>query len=263
MLIDDEVIDFANQQMHNVVLSLDGRQHVHDRLRKTINGQGSYQLIVPKFQDFVSKREGRDYYIRGTYTHHNSDFFQDIIHMLDLGFRELSMEPVICAADDEHALTNDDLPILYQQYELLADELIKRAQAGDPFNFYHYMIDLAHGPCIYKRISGCGTGSEYLAVTPQGELYPCHQFVGEEKFVLGDVWQGITNDKLQEQFCNCNIYAKNQCDDCWAKLYCSGGCPANAYHATGSINGVYQYGCDLFRKRIECAIMIQIALQEY
>jgi uncharacterized protein len=259
LLIDDEVINFANREMHNVVLSLDGRREIHDHWRKTIDGRGSYDLVLPKFQRLVEKRGNRSYYIRGTFTHANSDFFQDILHMLDLGFKELSLEPVVCAPGAPYALTEDDLPRLFTQYELLAQEQLQRSRAGEPFNFYHYMIDLDHGPCLYKRVSGCGSGVEYLAVTPRGELYPCHQFVGDPAFCLGDVWQGITRPQLREEFRHCHVYARPECAECWAKLYCSGGCAANAYHAAGSIRGVYDYGCQLFRKRIECAIMVKVA----
>ena len=260
--LNDEVIEFANREMHNVVLSLDGRKEVHDRLRKTVGGQGSYDVIVPKFQHFVEKREGRGYYMRGTFTHHNVDFTNDLFHMLDLGFTELSMEPVVCPPDDPYALTKEDLPVLFEQYEILAKEQIRRRREGRPFTFYHYMIDLTGGPCIYKRISGCGSGTEYMAVTPWGDLYPCHQFVGDEAYKLGDIWSGVTNTALRDEFKMCNAYARPDCKDCWAKLYCSGGCAANAYHATGSIRGIYEYGCDLFRKRIECAIMAKVAEAE-
>ena len=259
MLLNDEVIDFANKEMHNVVLSLDGRKEVHDRLRRTAGGQGSYDVIVPKFQEFVKKRGQKGYYVRGTFTHNNVDFTNDIFHMADLGFTELSMEPVVCAPDDPYALTKEDLPVLFDQYELLAKEMLKRDSEGRGFTFYHYMIDLKGGPCIYKRISGCGSGTEYMAVTPWGDLYPCHQFVGDEKYLLGNVWDGVTNTELRDEFKLCNAYARPDCKDCWARLYCSGGCAANAYHATGSIKGVYEYGCELFRKRMECAIMMQVA----
>ena len=259
MLLNDEVIDFANREMHNVVLSLDGRKEVHDRLRRTAGGQGSYDVIVPKFQEFVKKRGQKGYYVRGTFTHNNTDFTNDIFHMADLGFTELSMEPVVCAPDDPYALTKEDLPVLFDQYELLAKEMLKRDSEGRGFTFYHYMIDLKGGPCIYKRISGCGSGTEYMAVTPWGDLYPCHQFVGDEKYLLGNVWDGVTNTELRDEFKLCNAYARPDCKDCWARLYCSGGCAANAYHATGSIKGVYEYGCELFRKRMECAIMMQVA----
>ena len=259
MLIDDDVIEFANKEMHNVVLSLDGRKEVHDSLRKTASGKGSYDIIVPKFQKLVESRGGKGYYVRGTFTHNNVEFTKDLLHMADLGFTELSMEPVVCGPDEPYALTEADKPILFEQYELLAKEMIRRKKAGNGFTFYHYMIDLKAGPCVYKRISGCGSGTEYLAVTPWGELYPCHQFVGDPKYSMGDVWQGVTNTALRDEFKQCNAYARPGCRDCWARMYCSGGCAANAYHATGSIKGVYEYGCDLFRKRIECAIMMEIA----
>lgn len=262
VLIDDDVIDFANREMHNVVLSLDGRKEVHDRLRRNYEGKGSYDTIVPKFQKLVESRGGKGYYIRGTFTHNNVDFTNDLFHMADLGFTELSMEPVVCAPSEPYALTEEDLPKLFEQYELLAKEMIRRKKEGRGFTFYHYMIDLSHGPCIYKRISGCGSGTEYMAVTPWGDLYPCHQFVGDEAYRMGNVWDGVTNTALREKFRECNVYSRAECADCWAKLYCSGGCAANAYHASGDISGVYEYGCRLFRKRIECAIMIKAAEAE-
>lgn len=262
VLIDDDVIDFANREMHNVVLSLDGRKEVHDHLRKDYAGNGSYDKIVPKFQEFVKRRGGKNYYMRGTFTHNNVDFTEDIFHMADLGFRELSMEPVVCSPDDPYALTAEDLPKLFEQYEILSGEMIRRKKAGDGFTFYHYMLDLEAGPCIYKRISGCGSGTEYMAVTPWGELFPCHQFVGEPEYSMGNVWDGITNPEVRDEFKLCNAYARPECRDCWAKLYCSGGCAANAYHATGSIKGIYEYGCELFKKRIECAVMMKAAESE-
>ena len=262
MLIDDEVIDFANREMSNVVLSLDGRKEVHDRYRVDYAGNGSWERIVPKFQKLVRERGGRNYYMRGTFTHHNPDFLQDIRQMLDLGFTELSMEPVVCAPDDPTALTEEDRRIVLDQYEKLAELMLERECEGRPFTFYHYMIDLSGGPCIYKRISGCGSGTEYMAVTPWGDLYPCHQFVGDEHFRLGDIWHGLDNPEVQKEFASCNVYAKPECRDCWAKLYCSGGCAANAFHATGSITGVYEAGCELFRKRMECAIMLAVARAE-
>ncbi|MBQ4573834.1 MAG: thioether cross-link-forming SCIFF peptide maturase [Clostridia bacterium] len=259
MLIDDDVIDFANREMSNVVLSLDGRKEIHDRYRVDYAGNGSWEKIVPKFRKLVEARGGKNYYMRGTFTHANPDFLEDIKQMLDLGFNELSMEPVVSAPGDEGELTKEDLPILFEQYEKLAELMIKREREGKPFTFYHYMIDLTDGPCIYKRISGCGSGTEYMAVTPWGDLYPCHQFVGEERFKLGNIWDGVTNPEVREEFASCNVYAKPECADCWAKLYCSGGCAANAYHATGSVTGIYEYGCELFRKRMECAIMVAAA----
>ena len=258
MLIDDDVIDFANREMSNVVLSLDGRREIHDRYRVDYAGNGSWEKVVPKFQKLVQAREGKNYYMRGTFTHANPDFLNDIRQMLDLGFTELSMEPVVCAPGDPKELTQEDLPVVMQQYEELAELMRKRDREGRPFTFYHYMIDLTGGPCIYKRISGCGSGTEYMAVTPWGDLYPCHQFVGEEKFRLGDIYNGVTTTEIQDEFASCNVYARPECRDCWAKLYCSGGCAANAYHSTGSIRGVYKYGCELFRKRMECAIMLAV-----
>ncbi len=257
VLVDDDVIEFSNREMSNVVLSLDGRKEIHDRYRKDYNGNGSWDKIVPKFQKFVQKRGNKNYYIRGTFTHANPDFLKDIEQMLELGFTELSMEPVVCSPDEPSALTAEDLPIVFEQYEKLAQLMLEKNREGKPFTFYHYMIDLKDGPCVYKRVSGCGSGTEYMAVTPWGDLYPCHQFVGEEKFKLGNVWDGVTNKQTQQEFADSNVYTRTECKDCWAKLYCSGGCAANAYHATGSVNGVYKFGCELFKKRMECAIMLE------
>ncbi|MBE6672240.1 MAG: thioether cross-link-forming SCIFF peptide maturase [Ruminococcaceae bacterium] len=259
MNINDDVIDFANREMSNVVLSLDGRKEIHDRFRVDYEGKGSYDRIVPLFQKLVEARGGKNYYMRGTFTHANPDFLADIKTMLDLGFTELSMEPVVCAPGDPAELTEEDRMLVKQQYEELAELMLQRDKEGKPFTFYHYMIDLEGGPCIYKRVSGCGSGTEYMAVTPWGDLYPCHQFVGEETYKLGDIYQGVTNKCAQCEFAECNVYARPECRDCWARLYCSGGCAANAYHATGSVKGVYEPGCELFRKRMECAIMVAIA----
>ena len=259
MLIDDDVIEFANREMSNVVLSLDGRKEIHDRFRVDYAGRGSWDQIVPKFQKLVEAREGKNYYMRGTFTHANPDFLEDIRKMLELGFTELSMEPVVCAPNDPSALTKEDRQLVMKQYEELAELMLQREREGRPFTFYHYMLDLADGPCIYKRISGCGSGTEYMAVTPWGDLYPCHQFVGKEKFRLGDIWNGLNNPEVQEEVAACNVYARPECREFWARLYCAGGCAANAYHATGSITGVYEAGCELFRKRMECAIMMAVA----
>lgn len=259
LLIDDDVIEFANKEMSNVVLSLDGRKEIHDRFRVDYNGNGSFDKIVPKFQKLVKARNNKNYYMRGTFTHANPDFLEDIKVMLDLGFTELSMEPVVCAAGDPSELTPEDITVVMEQYEKLAFLMLQKEKEGKPFTFYHYMIDLTGGPCIYKRISGCGSGTEYMAVTPWGDLYPCHQFVGDEKFKLGDIYNGVTNPTVQNSFKECNVYAREDCRNCWARLYCSGGCAANAYHATGSVKGIYMAGCELFKKRMECAIMVQIA----
>ena len=261
MLVDDDVIEFSNREMDNVVMSLDGRKEVNDRFRKTAGGAGSYDIIVPKFQKFAAARGEREYYIRGTFTHFNPDFMKDIDVMLSLGFDRLSMEPVVASPDSPCALTEEDKPVVMKQYELLAERMIERNRAGAPFVFYHYMLDLEHGPCIYKRISGCGSGTEYLAVTPTGELYPCHQFVGEKGFEMGNVFDGISEEgrKIIADFKRCNAYSKPECEDCWARLYCSGGCAANGWHSTGDVNGVYAYGCDLFRCRMECALAVKAA----
>ena len=259
MLIDDDVIEFSNREMSNVVLSLDGRREIHDRYRVDYEGRGSWDRIVPKFQEFVKRRGNRNYYMRGTFTHANPDFLKDIETMLDLGFTELSMEPVVAADSDPSALTQEDMPIVMEQYEKLAELMLEREKEGRPFTFYHYMIDLKDGPCVYKRISGCGSGTEYMAVTPWGDLYPCHQFVGDEKFRLGDVWEGVTNHDMTEEFRSCNVYSRSECRDCWARLYCSGGCAANAYHASGSVKGIYEKGCELFKKRMECAIWLEVS----
>ncbi|MBO4452746.1 MAG: thioether cross-link-forming SCIFF peptide maturase, partial [Clostridia bacterium] len=256
MLIDDDVIGFANRECSNVVLSLDGRREIHDRYRVDYAGNGSWEKIVPKFRKLVKAREGKNYYMRGTFTHANPDFVNDIKVMLDLGFTELSMEPVVAAPGDKAALTDEDIEIVKKQYEELATLMLERKKEGRPFTFYHYMIDLRGGPCIYKRISGCGSGTEYMAVTPWGDLYPCHQFVGEEKFLIGNVFEGIKNECVRDEFAACNVYTREECRNCWAKLYCSGGCAANAYHSCGSVNGIYKKGCELFKKRMECALML-------
>ena len=258
MLIDDEVIEFSNREMSNVVLSLDGRREIHDRYRVDYEGRGSWDRIVPKFQEFVKRRGDKNYYIRGTFTHANPDFLKDIETMLDLGFTELSMEPVVAAENDPASLTKEDISVVKEQYEKLALLMLDREKEGRPFTFYHYMIDLKDGPCVYKRISGCGSGTEYMAVTPWGDLYPCHQFVGDEKFRLGDVWNGVNNVEMTDEFRTCNVYSRQECRECWARLYCSGGCAANAYHASGSVNGIYEKGCELFKKRMECAIWLEV-----
>lgn len=257
MLVDDDVIEFANREMDNVVMSLDGRKEVNDHFRKTAGGVGSYDIIVPKFRRFAEARGDKDYYIRGTFTHRNPDFVNDIKVMLDLGFDRLSMEPVVCSPDSPYALTEEDKDVVCRQYEELAELMIARRREGRPFTFYHYMLDLEHGPCIYKRLSGCGSGTEYLAVTPTGDLYPCHQFVGDRAFLMGNVFDGVTEENVRDEFKRCNVYSKPECAECWARLYCSGGCAANSYHATGDVNGVYSYGCDLFRKRLQCALAVK------
>ena len=262
LLLDDEKIDFINREMHNCVLSLDGRKEVNDKLRVTPNGKGCYDIIVPKYQKLVSQRGDKDYYIRGTFTTFSKDFTADVLHMKELGFEQLSIEPVVSDPKLDYSIKENDLPMVFNEYERLAKTLIDMRKRGEYFNFFHFMIDLDQGPCAIKRLRGCGCGNEYVAVTPQGDIYPCHQFVGEEQYRLGDVWRGVTNTALREKFRACNAYARPECAECWAKFYCSGGCAANAYHASGSITGIYEPGCELFRKRIECAIMMKAAEAE-
>ena len=262
VLLDDEVMEFANQEMANVVLSIDGRKEVHDKMRPFRKGAGSYELIVPKFQKLAESRNQDRYYVRGTFTHHNLDFSKDVLHLADLGFRQISVEPVVAQPEDDYALQEADVPKLLEEYDTLAAEMLKRHREGKDFNFFHFMIDLEGGPCVAKRLSGCGSGTEYLAVTPWGDFYPCHQFVGDEAFLMGNVTDGIQNKQLQNQFKRCNVYAKEKCRECFARFYCSGGCAANSYHFHGSITDAYDIGCELQKKRIECAIMLKAALAE-
>ncbi len=262
VLLNDEIMDFCNREMSNVVLSIDGRKAVNDYMRPFRNGTGSYDMIVPKFQKFAESRGQQKYYVRGTFTHHNLDFSRDVLHLADLGFRQISVEPVVADPSEEYAIREEDLPRIFSEYDALAAEMVRREKAGDGFTFFHFMIDLTGGPCAYKRLSGCGSGTEYLAVTPWGDLYPCHQFVGEEDFLLGTVDEGVTRTDLVEQFRACNVYTKEKCRNCFAKFYCSGGCAANSYHAHGTIQDAYDIGCEMQKKRVECAIMIKAALAE-
>ena len=262
VLLNDEIMEFANKEMANVVLSIDGRKEVHDFMRPFRKGAGSYDLIVPKFQKFAQSRGEKSYYARGTFTRHNLDFSEDVLHLADLGFDQISVEPVVADEKEEYALQWEDVPKICEEYDKLAKEMIKRRKEGKAFNFFHFMIDLTGGPCVYKRLSGCGSGTEYLAVTPWGDLYPCHQFVGEEKFLMGNVWDGVKRKDICDEFKNCNVYAKEKCQDCFAKFYCSGGCAANSYNFHGSINDAYDLGCELQRKRVECAIMLKAAEAE-
>ncbi len=262
VLLNDDILEFLNKEMANVVLSIDGREEVNNKMRPFRNGKGSYELIVPKFQKVAESRNQTNYYVRGTFTRNNLDFSEDVLHLADLGFEQISVEPVVAADTEEYALREEDIPVICEQYDRLAKEMVKRSKEGKCFNFFHFMIDLQGGPCVAKRISGCGSGTEYLAVTPWGDFYPCHQFVGEEKFLLGNVDTGIVNTDIVESFKGCNVYAKDKCRNCFSKFYCSGGCAANSYNFHGSINDVYEIGCELQRKRVECAIMIQAALAE-
>ena len=262
VLLNDEVMEFCNREMGNVVLSIDGRKEVHDKMRPFRKGAGSYDLIVPKFQQFAESRHQDKYYVRGTFTHYNLDFSEDVLHLADLGFKQISVEPVVAEPKEPYAIREEDLPKLFEEYDKLAVEMIRRHKSGEDFNFFHFMIDLTGGPCVYKRLSGCGSGTEYLAVTPWGDFYPCHQFVGNEKFLLGNVDEGILNTDIRDEFKCCNVYAKEKCRKCFARFYCSGGCAANAYNFSGDICGAYDIGCELQKKRIECAIMIKAAEEE-
>ncbi len=263
VLINDDVIEFCNREMSNVVLSLDGRKSVHDHMRPFRNGDGSYDKIIPLLKKFADSRNQENYYARGTFTHYNTDFAADVIHMADLGFKQISVEPVVAPPTEPYAITKEDLPVIFEQYDILAKEIIKRRREGNGFNFFHFNVDLEGGPCIYKRLSGCGSGTEYLAVTPWGDLYPCHQFVGNEKFKLGNVSDGVLRDDIVKDFAQVNVYSKKECSECFARFFCSGGCAANSYNFTGNINSVYEIGCEMQRKRIECALMIKAAEADF
>ena len=260
VLLNDEIMEFCNKEMANVVLSVDGRKEIHDYMRPFRKGAGSYDLIIPKFQKFAESRNQEKYYVRGTFTHHNLDFSKDVLHLADLGFKQISVEPVVAADTEEYAIREEDIPQIMAEYDALAKEMIRREKEGKGFNFFHFMIDLDQGPCAIKRLRGCGCGNEYVAVTPDGDIYPCHQFVGEEEYLMGNVDEGITKPEIQKEFGGCNVYTKKDCKDCFARFYCSGGCAANAYHFQGDIKGNYAIGCELQRKRVECAIMIKAAL---
>ena len=263
VLLDDEVMEFVNKEMSNVVMSLDGRKEINDKMRPFRNGKGSYDLIVPKFQKLAESRNQTNYYIRGTFTRNNLDFSNDVIEYADLGFKQMSIEPVVADPDEPYALREEDIPKILEEYDKLAVEYIKRYKENRGFNFFHFMIDLKQGPCVLKRMAGCGSGTEYLAVTPWGDFYPCHQFVGQEEFLLGNVFDGITNTAVRDEFKLCNVYAKDKCKECFAKFYCSGGCAANSYKFHGKITDAYDIGCEMERKRVECAIMIKAALAEH
>ena len=262
VLLRDDVIEFANKEMDNIVLSIDGRKEVHDHMRPFKNGKGSYDFILDKFKKVAESRNQQKYYVRGTFTHYNLDFVKDVLSLADEGFEQISVEPVVAGPEEPYAIREEDIPQICEGYDELAKEMLKRKKEGRGFNFFHYMIDLSGGPCVYKRLSGCGSGTEYLAVTPWGDLYPCHQFVGEEEFCLGNVDDGIVNIEMRDTFKLCNVYAKEECRNCFAMFYCSGGCAANAYHCHQDINKPYEIGCELQRKRVECAIMLQAAYAE-
>lgn len=262
VLLNDEIMEYLNKEMSNVVLSLDGRKEVNDRMRPFRTGKGSYDLIVPKFQKLADSRKQTNYYVRGTFTRDNLDFSEDVKHFADLGFKQMSIEPVVGPEEDPYSIREEDLPKIMEEYDKLALEYIKREKEGNGFNFFHFMIDLNQGPCVYKRLSGCGSGTEYLAVTPWGDFYPCHQFVGNEDFLMGNVNDGIVRNDIVEAFGDCNVYSKEKCKNCFSKFYCSGGCAANSYNFHGTINDAYDIGCEMQKKRVECSIMIKAALAD-
>lgn len=254
LLLNDENISFINKNMSNVVLSLDGTKETNDRVRCRIDGSGSYDSIVPKLQRVAESRNQDNYYVRGTFTKYNLHFAKDVLHLADLGFKQTSVEPVVCDENEDYAITKEDLPIIFDEYERLVDEYLKRKKAGNGFNFFHFMIDLDQGPCVIKRLSGCGAGCEYLAVAPNGDLYPCHQFVGTEAYKMGNIYGGIQRPDLRKTFESCNVYTKPKCKDCFAKFYCSGGCMANACLLNGNINEPHEISCEMQRKRVECSL---------
>lgn len=262
ILLNDEIMEYCNKEMSNVVLSIDGRKEVNDKMRPSRNGKGSYDIIMPKFQKFAESRHQDKYYVRGTFTHNNLDFAEDVKHLAELGFKQISVEPVVALDDEAYSIQPGDLEKCYEEYDKLASYMIECKKAGKDFNFFHFMIDLSGGPCVAKRLSGCGSGTEYLAVTPWGDLYPCHQFVGEEDFLMGNVWDGVKTPELREEFKCCNVYSKEKCKNCFAKFYCSGGCAANSNKFHHNINDTYDIGCELQRKRVECAIMLKAAEAE-
>lgn len=262
LLLDDEKIDFINKEMSNVVLSIDGRPEVNDRLRKTVNGKGSYSIIVPKFQKLVASRGSKDYYTRGTFTKYNMDFTDDVLHLADLGFDQISIEPVVSDPRLDYSIKEEDLPIVFKEYERLANAILERRKNNKGFNFFHFMIDLNQGPCVIKRLRGCGCGNEYIAVTPSGDIYPCHQFVGDEKFKMGNLKENSFNNDLKSDFSKANVYTKPDCQNCWAKFYCSGGCAANSHKYENDIKLSHKISCELEKKRIECAIMLIAAREE-
>lgn len=258
VLLNDEIVKYANENMENLVLSIDGRKSVNDNVRKTINGKGTYDIIVPKFKKIAKLRNQENYQVRGTFTRENLDFSKDVLHLADLGFKQVSVEPVVSGEETDYYLRKEDLPKINEEYEKLAIEMIKRKKEGKGFNFFHFLIDLTGGVCMTKRIVGCGAGTEYLSVLPNGDLAPCHQFAGEVEFNMGNIHEGITKKELRKEFESCNVYSKEECKKCWNKFYCSGGCSANAYQNTGNIKGIYEVGCELQKKRSECAIMLKV-----
>ncbi|WP_152668156.1 thioether cross-link-forming SCIFF peptide maturase [Clostridium cylindrosporum] len=262
-LLNDEIMEYIDKNMGNIVLSIDGRPEVNDNIRVRYDGSGTYDAIMPKIKKMVEKRDkSKQYYVRGTFTRENLDFFEDVMLMANEGFKEVSNEPVVLEPSHPLALRLEDLPVIFEQYDKLADEMIKREKEGRGFKFYHFAMDINGGPCVYKRISGCGAGYEYVAVTPDGDIYPCHQFVGKEEFKLGTLDEGNIDASLETLFKNGHIYNKPKCEKCWAKFYCSGGCQANNYNFNNDIHIPYELGCEMMKKRVECAIAIRAKLLE-
>ncbi|HSH36632.1 thioether cross-link-forming SCIFF peptide maturase [Schnuerera sp.] len=256
VLLDEDKIDFINEHMDNVVMSLDGRKEINDNMRKTVTGQGSYDIILPKFKELINKRGDKDYFIRGTFTSYNLDFSKDVLDYYQNGFKMTSIEPVVTDPDMGYALREEHMETVLEEYEKFSKEYIEIKKKDKDFLFFHFMIDLNQGPCLAKRAVGCGAGSEYMAVTPDGDLYPCHQFVDDKSFRIGDVFNGINNTQLRKEFKRANVFNKEECRNCWAKFYCSGGCHANAYNTNKDIMKPYKIGCEMEKKRIECAISI-------
>lgn len=264
VLLTKEIAEYLNREMYNIVLSLDGRPDINDHMRVTANGKGSaYGLVVDKMLELAAARGDKQYYVRGTYTRDNLDFAQDVIHLANLGFKNISVEPVVADPEEPYSLREEDLPVLLEQYDILTDAYLEAIHAGRPFNFFHFNLNLESSPCLAKRVAGCGSGHEYLAVTPNGDIYPCHQFVGREQYRLGDVKTGIVRQDLVQAFKRANVFSKSECGQCWAQLFCSGGCHANNEKMTGSIETPDRVSCELMRKRLECAIAVQVALMEY
>lgn len=258
MLLNDENIEFINREMHNVVLSLDGRKEVNDRMRTRVDGSGSYDKILPNFKKLVEKRGDKEYYVRGTYTKYNLDFSEDVMHIYEAGFDQISVEPVMEKPEIEYALTEADLEQIYQEYDKLTERLSEVKRNGGFINFFHFMIDLNQGPCVVKRLRGCGSGNEYVSITPDGDIYPCHQFVGMEEYKMGNLSDGTFREDIKKEFAGAHVYSKPACHDCWAKFYCSGGCNANNYIYNGDIHKAYELSCKIQKKRLECAILMKV-----
>lgn len=257
ILLDDEKIDYINREMYNVVLSIDGRKEVNDNIRKRIDGTGSYNTILPKFKKLVEGRKDKDYYVRGTFTKYNLDFSDDVYSLFEQGFDQISVEPVVADPKEDYAITEKELPAVFREYERLAEKILESDKKGERFNFFHFMVDLDQGPCAIKRLRGCGCGNDYIAITPQGDIYPCHQFVGMPEYKMGNLYEGTFNEDIKKEFSNTHIYSKPECKNCWAKFYCSGGCNANNYQYAGDIHNAHKLYCEIQKKRLECAIMIK------